>query len=122
MTARYHTLLLDCLRAERESCFGEKIAVNDRTPLSVNLPRAAGRVVPWAMGRAADVVQSFGRRPFVGGQAEPSAAERTILAIVDALGKGDEALAEMQAQWLVRPNGRGPLLRALGAAADALPT
>ena len=121
MTGRYDTFLLDCLRAERESCVAEKIAVNDRTDFTCALPRAAGRVVPWAMTRAVDVLSYGARRPLrLGDGPEATPDERVILTIVEALRQGDEDRAARAAEWIVKPSQNAALMRALGNVAAAL--
>lgn len=118
MNAATQAILLDCLRHGETECGA--VAVNDRSAYVAPLPRAAGRVVPWAMARARDVLRYGGRRPVRLGGAEATADERALLGIVQSLRNGDEATAQLQAEWLVKPAHNAALLRALRSAATSL--
>ena len=136
MTSASHTLLLDCLRAGGGACGGggsvvvadAGVAANDRhlseSDLQARLPgRARGRVLLWAVGRAAAEVADFGRRPLrvgAGARSAPTPDERTLLNIADALSSGDRANARRAAEWLVPEWRVDSLLRALEPAVEAL--
>ena len=136
MTSAGHTLLLDCLRAGNGACSGDGnvvvaeagVAANDRhlseSELHARLPgRARGRVLLWAVGRAAAEVAHFGRRPLrvgAGARSAPTPDERTVLNVADALAVGDREAARRAAEWLLPEWRVDSLLRALEPAVEAL--
>ena len=136
MTPASHTLLLDCLRAGGGACGGggdvvfadAGVAANDRhlseSELHARLPgRARGRVLLWAVGRAAAEVAHFGRRPLrvgAGARSAPTPDERAVLNIADALAVGDREAARRAAEWLLPEWRVDSLLRALEPAVEAL--
>ena len=136
MTSADYSLLLDCLRADGGACGGggnvvfadAGLAANDRhlseSELQARLPgRARGRVLLWAVGRAAAEVANFGRRPLrvgAGARSEATPDEQAILNIADALASGDRDAARRAAEWLVPEWRVESLLRALEPAVEAL--
>ena len=136
MTPASHTLLLDCLRAGGGACGGggnvvfaeAGAAANDRhlseDELRARLPgRARGRVLMWAVGRAAAEVANFGRRPLrvgAGARSEATPDERVLLNVADALARGDREAARGAAEWLVPEWRVDSLLRALDPAVEAM--
>ena len=122
MNAATQAILLDCLRHGEAACgaVGAKRAVNDRSAYVAPLPRAAGRVVPWAMARARNVLRYGGRRPVRLGDTEATSDESALLGVVQSLHEGDEVMARMRAEWLVKPRQQDALIRALQPAVDAL--
>ena len=94
-------------------------------PALPGLRGAAARVVPWALGRATDVLARGARRQLAlrapaANDVAPSADERVVLNILAALKAGDRATAARASDWLVRGTHRDALLRALQPVADAV--
>mgnify|MGYP006280103925 CR=1 FL=1 len=84
--------------------------------------RAAGRVAAWSLGRAADMIARYARRPIrLGAESAPATVqERQILMILDAIAGGDDALARDGARFLVQPNAVELLIERLTPASRAV--
>ena len=110
----------------RARWFGEdERALGRSADALMNSPgRAQGRVADWSLCRMAAVLQRGARRPLdiaPVGTAQLTANERSLLAILDALSEGDDALAARHAEWLVAPSSLRAFLSATAPLADIYP-
>ena len=122
-------LRLDLLRAVashsasisgRVRVAGAELAANDRhlgpADVCASLPgRARGKVVLWAMERLLAVLDASARRGLVFGESPrsvPTADERALLRLLDAVARRDGPEAHRAALWLVPEARVDALLRA----------
>lgn len=99
---------------------GAGLAANDRhlapSEVCACLPgRARGKVALWSMERLLAVLDGFARRPLTLGESPrcaPTADERALLRVLDAVARRDTAAAERAALWLMPGPRVDTLLRA----------